>query len=139
MHSNMSYMSATVLLLFIITISPARAQDFFPHGLDFEPPVALSPSAFNFFNSTSHSDHICGDSGCSPLPQAAEVEVVAQTLHDSHGRPTIPDGREVLSSKGIAGIVVGLVAVAIVGIGAYYVVRTRRANLIRARPPRPLP
>uniref|UniRef100_A0A7N0TSZ1 Transmembrane protein n=1 Tax=Kalanchoe fedtschenkoi TaxID=63787 RepID=A0A7N0TSZ1_KALFE len=128
--------------LLLLTISASRAQDFFPHGLEFETPVSLTPSTYEFFNSNhspqqQHTDtHIgqaCADSGCAPYPQAAEVEA-AQVQEGSKGgqKSSASDGRG-MSGGGVAGIVFGVVGVVFVCMGVYYVVAARRANVIRAR------
>lgn len=114
-------------LLSFLTIT--RAQDRAPHGLAYSHPLALSPSAVDFFHPSTQDP--CAESNCSPLPIAATV---ASTLaHESKSPPE--EGR--LGAGGVAGIVFGFVCAVVLAIGVYYEVVKRRANLTRTKPVQP--
>lgn len=109
---NALLLYSTLAALFTFTL--VQALNFFPHGLEFETPVALTPAACNFFNSRnnqnqqkadSHVELRCADSVCSPLPQPAEVEA-AQALRQGSKNGSVTSyvahdrGNGTLSSKG---------------------------------------
>ncbi|XP_059429181.1 uncharacterized protein LOC132164424 [Corylus avellana] len=129
----MSPMVSFFLFFSLLTLlSIARAQDGAPHGIVYENPIAFTPSAYDFFHPSTQRS--CETSNCSPLPVAAQV-VEATPGHES---------RELESQKGsrvgaaaIAGIAFGLVFAVLLGMGVYYVVITRRANVSRTNSVQP--
>ena len=133
-NSNMSA-SASFLVFFSIALllSLARAQGRAPHGLAHESPMAFSPSAFDFFHPNGRqagSQNRCAESGCSPLPMAAQVEA-------GLGEHQSKSSRSQVGAGGIAGIVFGFVFVVLLAMGVYYVTVTRRANVTRANSVQP--
>ncbi|KAM7496732.1 hypothetical protein LguiA_021146 [Lonicera macranthoides] len=120
------------LLLFAILnlLSLARAQNRAPHGIVNAKPMALSPSAFDFFNPNDQqpsTKNPCVVSNCSPFPIAATVQ--SSLAHES--RSTIKKCEAGVGAGGVAAIIFGFVFVVLLAMGAYYVVVTRRANMGR--------
>ncbi|CAL1366733.1 unnamed protein product [Linum trigynum] len=127
--------SATSILtfLFILTIfsspSPtfitsARAQARPPHGLVYSGPVAFSPSAVQFFHPNNQLPH----------PEAAQVTAAAaaKSTTTTTTTPSRSGGRSGLGAGEIAGVVFGAAFAVFIAMGAYYVVKARRANLGKA-------
>lgn len=127
----MSPMVSFLLFFSFLTIlAIARAQDRAPHGVAYENPMALSPSAYDFFHPTTQKNKTtdaCHASSCSPLPIAAEV-VEATPAHES--RDLSPRKGNRVGAGGIAGIVFGLAFAVLLAMGVYYVTITRRANIM---------
>ncbi|XP_022753603.1 uncharacterized protein LOC111301864 [Durio zibethinus] len=101
---------ATFLLLVssLALLSIARGQDRAPHGIAYKNPMAISPSAYEFFHSKTEEPDTkshCAASNCSPLPVAAQadatkaLETQVSTQQNSGYR---------LGAGGIAVIVLGL-------------------------------
>ncbi|XP_062171039.1 uncharacterized protein LOC133876809 [Alnus glutinosa] len=135
----MSPMVSFLLFFSFLTILAinARAQDRAPHGVAYENPMALSPSAYDFFHPTTQkpkTEDPCHASSCSPLPIAAQV-VEATPAHES--RDLSPRNGNRVGAGGIAGIVFGLVFAVLLTMGVYYVTITRRANMTRTNSVQP--
>ncbi|KAG6432819.1 hypothetical protein SASPL_104406 [Salvia splendens] len=111
-------MAPLLALALISFLSLSTNAEDRAHGLSSEPPVAVTPKAFTFF-------HPCDSSHCSTLPQAATVKPQSPTK-----------GSHRLGAGGIASISLSflLVALAVAGMGVYYVINKRKANLDRAKP-----
>ncbi|KAK2985425.1 hypothetical protein RJ640_006063 [Escallonia rubra] len=127
----MAAMVSTLLFAFLSLLSVTRAQDRAPHGLNHEHPVALPPSAFDFFhpsNQQAGNKNPCAESSCSPLPLAATVE--SSLAHASRSKPERGGSR--VGAGGIAVIIFGFVFAVLLAMGVYYVVITRRANTSRS-------
>lgn len=134
-------MTSTVsfFLLFssLTLLSISSAQERAPHGLARENPMALSPSAYNFFHPSTQNPVAkdpCVASNCSPLPIAAHVE--ATEGHESRFSGS-QNGRIRVGAGGIAGIVFGLGFVVFLAMGVYYVIVVRRTNMTRANTVKP--
>ncbi|KAI3461435.1 hypothetical protein Pfo_018098 [Paulownia fortunei] len=119
------------LLIFVILtfLSVSRAEDR-AHGLANESPMAISPEAYAFFHPNAQqpsTNNPCDSSNCSSLPLAASVQ--STPAHKSAAT-----GSRGLGAGGIAGISLSFLFVCLIGMGAYYVMIKRRANLQRANP-----
>ncbi|CAI0453025.1 unnamed protein product [Linum tenue] len=141
--------SATSILILLITIfissSPtfitrARAQGRAPHGLAYEGPVAFSPSAVEFFHPNNNNNQQL-PAVTSGHPEAAQLAAAAKTSTTStpdeqskvaSSRSGQSGGRSGLGAGAIAGIVFGVGFSVFMAMGAFYVVRARRANLSKA-------
>ncbi|XP_057954883.1 uncharacterized protein LOC131148938 [Malania oleifera] len=136
----MSYMASFLLFLFIFSLaflSIGTAQDRAPHGIAYENPMALSPSAYEFFHpkdQTSSAKKPCAESNCAPLPLAAQVEATQQ--HESKSA-TAQKGGSRMGAGAIAGIVFGFVFAVFLTMGVYHVVTMRRNNMNRANSVQP--
>uniref|UniRef100_A0A7N1A4M6 Transmembrane protein n=1 Tax=Kalanchoe fedtschenkoi TaxID=63787 RepID=A0A7N1A4M6_KALFE len=132
--SRIVVFSVVVVLTFV---TDSRAQERSPHGLAYENPVAYSPAAYDFFHpdagQSGSNVKSCSKSGCSPLPLAAHFE--SNQAHESHA--TLSQRRGGLGAKAITAIVSGMAFAVLLGMGAYYVVTTRRANNNRANSVQP--
>lgn len=124
---------ASLLLIIILSSSViTRAQERAPHGLVYENPMALSPEAYDFFNTDSQpqrSNGHCSSSDCSTLPEAANVQ--STPAHESTSTPDA--GRKQMGAGRIASIPIGLVFALLLGLGVYIVVITRQINAARAK------
>ncbi|XP_057781800.1 uncharacterized protein LOC131000057 [Salvia miltiorrhiza] len=118
-------MAPLFALVFISLLSHSIGDDR-AHGLSSEPPVAVSPEAFAFFNPGRANP--CDSSHCSTLPLAATVK--SAPAHESRSPPS---GGHGLGAGGIAGISLSFLFVALAGIGGYRVMKKRKANLHRAK------
>ncbi|KAI9077109.1 hypothetical protein K1719_040931 [Acacia pycnantha] len=127
-----------LFLLSLTLVSIATSQERAPHGLVNEGPVALSPSAYDFFHPNARKPETGGDgcsaSKCSPLPEAAQVE--ATQIYENQAL-TSQKGRKQLGAGGIAGIVFGVAFVVLLAMGVYYVRAKRQANMNRANTVQP--
>ncbi|CAI0453024.1 unnamed protein product [Linum tenue] len=134
--------SATSILILLITIfissSPtfitrARAQGRAPHGLAYEGPVAFSPSAVEFFHPNNNNNQQL-PAVTSGHPEAAQLAAAAKTSTTStpDEQSKVSGGRSGLGAGAIAGIVFGVGFSVFMAMGAFYVVRARRANLSKA-------
>ncbi|KAK4286450.1 hypothetical protein QN277_003005 [Acacia crassicarpa] len=128
-----------LFLLSLTLVSIATSQERAPHGLVNEGPVALSPSAYDFFHPNARKPETGGDgcsaSKCSPLPEAAQVE--ATQIYESKALTSLK-GRKQLGAGGIAaGIVFGVAFVVLLAMGVYYVRAKRQANMNRANTVQP--
>ncbi|KAL3530573.1 hypothetical protein ACH5RR_009895 [Cinchona calisaya] len=123
----------SLLLVIILSLSNiTRAQERAPHGLVYESPMFLSPEAYDFFHPDTQPQHgngPCSSSDCSKLPEAASV--LSTPAHESTSSPDA--GRKQLGAGSIASIPIGLAFALLLGLGAYYVVITRRTNAARAK------
>lgn len=116
-------MAPLLALALISFLSLSTNAEDRAHGLSSEPPVAVTPKAFTFFHPDGSGTNPCDLSHCSTLPQAATVKPQSPTK-GSHG----------LGAGGIASISLSLLlALAVVGMGVYYVMNKRKANLDRAK------
>ncbi|GLT56778.1 hypothetical protein SLA2020_297970 [Shorea laevis] len=126
--------SCLLLLSSLAFLSIARGQDRAPHGIAYENPMAISPSAYNFFHPKTQDprgdDHPCAgaaSSSCSSLLLAAEVganeAVESKVVARQHA------GSNRVGAGGIAAIVFGCTLVVLLAMGVFYVLITRRANL----------
>ncbi|KAA0033889.1 uncharacterized protein E5676_scaffold49G00600 [Cucumis melo var. makuwa] len=114
-------------------LSVARADGRAPHGLVYESPVAFSPMAYDFFHPSTQNPNgkdPCGDSKCSPLPLAAQVQ--STPARESKYSTTIQNSKHRVGAGGILGIVFGITFAVFLAMGVYYVLRTRQANANRA-------
>ena len=127
-----------LLFLSSLTIlSITRAQERAPHGLANENPMALSPSAYDFFHPNtqkSNTKDACSSTSCSPLPMAAQV--AATQANDVQVSSSQKGGSRV-GAGGVAGLVFGFAFVVLLAMGVYYVVITRRGNMNRANSVQP--
>ncbi|KAL0390520.1 UNVERIFIED_CONTAM: hypothetical protein Scaly_0409100 [Sesamum calycinum] len=120
------------LLIFAILsfLSITRAEDR-PHGLANQSPMAVSPDAYAFFHPNvlqPSTANPCVSSSCSTMPLAA-------TVKSTPAQQSTPTGSRGLGAGGIAGISLSLLFVCLVGMGVYYVMIKRRANLQKAANP----
>ncbi|KAL1544139.1 hypothetical protein AAHA92_21031 [Salvia divinorum] len=116
-------MAPLMVLAFISFLSLSTNAEDRAHGLSSEKPVAVSPEAFTFFQPDGSGTNPCDSSHCSTLPLAATVKPQSPTK-GGHG----------LGAGGIAGISLSFLLVALAGMGVYYVMNKRKANLDRAKP-----
>ncbi|KAF9595684.1 hypothetical protein IFM89_002588 [Coptis chinensis] len=130
---------------FLSFLFVASAQGRSPHGLAYESPMVLSPSAFEFFHPTSSSsspnaDSPCVTSDCAPLPLSSfssSSSVAKSSLaHESRLSTSSTNGNR-LGVGGIVGILFGFVVVVLLAMGVYYVVVTRQTNTSRANSVQP--
>ncbi|CAM8960489.1 hypothetical protein QQ045_004858 [Rhodiola kirilowii] len=130
--------SAILVLLTFVSHSRAQERSPRPHGLAYQNPVPLSPSAYDFFHQdagdqSGRSINSCSKSGCSPLPLPAHFE--SNQAQESHAKSS--ERHRGLGAGAIAVIVSGSVFVILLGMGAYYIVTTRHANANRANSVQP--
>lgn len=126
---------SSLFLLSIVTAQQSRA----PHGLAFENPMSLSPSAFDFFHPPRRSPPVhasapCGDPQCAHL---AALSAASKARADSEGDANTVWSAPASAAGGIragsvAGIVLGVALAVLVAVGASYVVAQRRANSRKA-------
>ena len=131
------FASFVFLLSSLALLSIARGQDRAPHGIAYDNPVALSPTAYDFFRpKTEEPDtkNPCAASNCSPLLIAAQVE--ATKALESKVSTQQKSGHQ-LGAGGIAGIVFGLAFAVVLAMGVYYVLNNRRANANQANSVQP--
>ncbi|KAK9124265.1 hypothetical protein Sjap_013867 [Stephania japonica] len=146
--------SVTILSMFhlcFLCSIVVQAQNRAPHGLAYESPMVLSPSAFDFFHPNAESpksDTPCVESNCAPLPlsssststnDAADAAsgVARSSLAYESKMSAMQSGKGGIGAGGIAGIVFGCAFVVLVAMGVYYVAVTRRANAVRANSVQP--
>lgn len=141
----MAPLSFLSLLSCLSLLCIAQAQDSGTqprsHGLAQENPVALSPSAFQFFhpNSPLSSANVpCSASHCAPVSSfsSAATEVQAAQVHEVV-KPASKANATGVGAGGVVGIVFGFVLIVLLAMGVYYVVVTRRANANRANSVQP--
>ncbi|KAL5698946.1 hypothetical protein ACHQM5_029915 [Ranunculus cassubicifolius] len=134
----------TYFLLFFISMLPfsflVSAQDRSPHGLAYESPMVLSPSAIEFFHpkatsTTPNTLSPCADSNCVSYSSSNAV-AQSNLAHESKFSTPNHDSSRV-GIGGLVGIVFGFVLVVLVAMGIYYVAVTRRANANRANSVQP--
>ncbi|XP_021746041.1 uncharacterized protein LOC110711913 [Chenopodium quinoa] len=122
-------------VLFSLSLfSRIAAQDRAPHGLAYQSPIALSPTAYEFFHPNDHQDS-CTKSNCAPIPLAAQVHEMqseAATTETSPLTRTTAFGAGTIAGPAIAAIIVLCLAM-----GIYYVAKTRQENVNRTKPIQP--
>ncbi|CAL1404285.1 unnamed protein product [Linum trigynum] len=132
--------SILILLTIFISSSPtfitrARAQGRAPHGLAYEGPVAFSPSAVEFFHPNNNNQLPAVTSGHPEAAQLATAAKTSTTNPDEQSNVASSRSgqrRSGLGAGAIAGIVFGVGFAVFMAMGAFYVVRARRANLSKA-------
>ncbi|KAH6814636.1 hypothetical protein C2S51_023654 [Perilla frutescens var. frutescens] len=127
---------APLLIFALLSFLSFSVAEDRAHGLTSEGPVAISPEAYAFFNPKVQQPSTtkpCESSHCSTLPLAATVQ--SAPAHESQSPTT---GGHKLGAGGIAGISLSFLFVALIGMGAYYVIIKRKANLEKAKPEQPL-
>ncbi|KAL1323669.1 hypothetical protein HN51_033936 [Arachis hypogaea] len=121
-----------LFLLSTILVSIASGQERAPHGLEYESPIAFSPSAYDFFHPNAQKKNEtkdpCSASKCSPLPMAAQVE--ATQVYENKALAT-QKGRKQIGVGAVAGIVFAVACAVLLAMGIYYVKVTRQANMSR--------
>lgn len=122
-----SFAAFLLILSSLALVSIGRGEERAPHGIAYESPMAFSPSAYDFFHPKTH----CAASTCSPLPVAAQIDgskALASKVSSGHG----------VGAGGVAaGIVFGLAFAALLAMGVYYVLNTRRVNANQANSVQP--
>nr|AFK35940.1 unknown [Lotus japonicus] len=97
-----------IFLFSLALVSYVSAQERAPHGLVYQNPEAISPSAYDFFHPNARKPETkqdpCDASKCSPLLLAAQVE--ATQIHESNQVSSSHKGRK--HAGGVAGIVFGV-------------------------------
>ncbi|KAL0436896.1 UNVERIFIED_CONTAM: hypothetical protein Sradi_0397500 [Sesamum radiatum] len=111
------------LLIFAILsfLFITRAEDR-PHGLANQSPMAVSPDAYAFFHPNALQPSTANP---STMPLAA-------TVKSTPAQQSAPTRSRGLGAGGIAGISLSFLFVCLVGMGVYYVMIKRRANLQKA-------
>ncbi|KAL6566749.1 hypothetical protein OROMI_015153 [Orobanche minor] len=125
---------APLLIFFILlsalgvtTIAENRA-----HGLKNESPMALSPSAYAFFNPNTQQPS--GNPPCGCGPSECSTQPFATTVQSSPGSGRASTGSNGLVAGGIVGIPLVFILACLITAGAYYVGIKRRAKSRRANP-----
>lgn len=136
-HSFLFFLSCLSLLL-CVSIAGSRPV----HGPAYTNPSAFSPEAYDFFhpksslsdqNNPPKSSHSLPSTSPTPSPSKTSiVEADSQGSKVSSDEHTTSESRREEEGRGeTIGVVLGLSFVAFLSLGIYFVIKKRRANMIR--------
>ncbi|PIA37386.1 hypothetical protein AQUCO_03000166v1 [Aquilegia coerulea] len=125
-------------LFFISSLSflcIAQGQGRAPHGLAYENPLVLSPSAIEFFHPKYSNPNAANG------PSLFSSSSVAESTLAHESRLSTSDAASSSGSRvgvgGIVGIMFGFVLAVLLAMGVYYVVITRQTNATKANSVQP--
>lgn len=122
--------------LLVLSVVVEAQQSRAPHGLAFQNPMSLSPSAFEFFHPKHtppphHASAPCTDPQCAHLAAlSASSKARADPVRDPVW--SAPPSGGGIRAGGVVAIVLGLAFILPVATGTAYVVVKRRANSRKA-------
>ncbi|KAF5178919.1 hypothetical protein FRX31_031489 [Thalictrum thalictroides] len=106
-----------------------------PHGLAYENPLVLSPSAIEFFHPKSSKSNAANGPSLFSSSDAVAESTLAHESRLSTSNSTTSGSR--VGVGGVIGIVFGFVLAVLLAMGVYYVVITRQTNATRAKSVQP--